>query len=141
MGGRGAPECSYAPASRGTRQLGYKKTIMSDATNTVRARLNNDLLLSMKRRDLVATTVLRSVLAALDNASAVPMSNSHVPVFGRSGDVPRKVLSEIECEAILRNEAQTLRAAAEEYERLGRISEATRFRAELAIVERYLSAV
>jgi uncharacterized protein YqeY len=111
---------------------------MSDAAELMRARLRRDLLAAMKSRDSIATATLRCLIAALDNASAVPMSVLHVPVLGRSGDVPRKILSATECEGILDREAHTRCVAATEYERLGRHEEAARLRAEFAVIERYV---
>lgn len=111
---------------------------MSDVA--IRARLRSDLLSSMKSKDAVAISVLRSLLAALDNASAVPMDSTHVPMFGRSGDVPRKVLSAVDCEGIVTEEISSRSVAVAEYVRLGRDTEAARLRAEIAVVERYLSS-
>jgi uncharacterized protein YqeY len=112
---------------------------MSDAAELMRARLSRDLVSAMKSRDSIATAALRSLIAALDNASAIPMSAAHVRVLGRSGDVPRKILSATECEDILGKEAQTRRVGASEYENLGRHEEAARLRAELAVIGRYVS--
>jgi uncharacterized protein YqeY len=112
---------------------------MNDAAELIRARLGGDLLHAMKSRDSIATSTLRSLLAALDNASAVPVSTPLVPVFGRSGDVARRILSAADCEGILETEARTRRVAATEYERLGRHDEAARLRAELAVIERYVA--
>jgi len=106
---------------------------------SIRARLKRDLLNSMKSKDTVSISVLRSLLAALDNASAIPIDSTHVPVFGRSGDVPRKVLSAVDCEGILTEELRSRLAATAEYVRLGRDTEAVRLRAEIAVIERYVS--
>ena len=111
---------------------------MGDAAELMRARLSRDLLSAMKSRDSIATATLRSLLAALDNASAVAVSGAHVPVFGRSGDVPRRTLSATDCEDILGKEAHTRSVAAAEYGRLGRTEEAARLRAEIAVIERYV---
>jgi uncharacterized protein YqeY len=109
---------------------------MSDVA--IRKRLKSDLLSSMKSKDTVAISVLRSLLAALDNASAVPVDATHVRVFGRSGDVPGKALSAADCEDILTEELRSRSVAAAEYVRLGRDTEAARLRAEIAVVERYV---
>ena len=112
---------------------------MIDAAASLRSQLSDDLLAAMKSRDSVATSALRALLGALDNASAVPANATHVPVFGRSGDVPRRVLSVDECANVLRAEAAGHAVAAAEYERLGRHADAARLRAELAVFERYLA--
>jgi uncharacterized protein len=111
---------------------------MSTETPSLRTRLSTDLRTAMKERDTVATLTLRSLLEAMDNASAVPMTAEHVPVYGRSGDVPRKIVAESDYKIILRNEAASRRAAALEYERLGRTEAAAQVRAELSIVMRYI---
>lgn len=45
---------------------------MSDMAGSLRRQLKGDLLLAMKAKDIIAISALRSVLSALDNASAVP---------------------------------------------------------------------
>jgi hypothetical protein len=72
----------------------------------------------------------------MDNACAVPMTAGRMPVYGRSGDVPRRVVTESEYEIILRNEAASRNTASLEYERLGRTEAAARMRAELSVVLR-----
>ena len=94
---------------------------MNDAASVIRSRLNGDLLHAMRLRDLIATGALRSLLAALDNASAVPEGEASVSIFRRSSDVPRRALSAKECESILRNEAHSRLFAVAQYERLGRL--------------------
>ena len=47
---------------------------MSDAAEPLRRKLQQDLLLAMKAKDLIGISALRSVMSALDNASAVPVS-------------------------------------------------------------------
>lgn len=111
---------------------------MFDATPTLPERLRNDLRNAMKERDTVATTTLRSLLGAFDNASAVPMTTEHVPVYGRSGDVPRKVVTERDYQEILRREALARRTTALEFERLGCPEAATRLEAERSIILRYV---
>ncbi|MBC7982584.1 MAG: GatB/YqeY domain-containing protein [Candidatus Obscuribacterales bacterium] len=105
---------------------------------SLRRQLNGDLLLAMKAKDTVAISALRSVLSALDNASAVPISTVSAPVFGLSGDVPRKDLSETDCQQIISTEVSARSDAVEEYTRLGRGDEAARLCAERAVIERYV---
>ena len=112
---------------------------MSDATPTLPTRLRTDLLKAMKERDTAATTTLRSLLGAFDNASAVPMTTEHVPVYGRSGDVPRKVVTERDYQEILQREALARQTAALEFERLGCGEAASRLEAELSIILRYVA--
>jgi uncharacterized protein len=111
---------------------------MSDMAGSLRQQLNGDLLLAMKAKDIIAISAIRSVLSALDNASAVPASTVAAPVFGRSGDVPRRDLSDTDCQAIISAEVSARALAAEEYTRLGRDDVAARLRAEQAVIERYV---
>lgn len=111
---------------------------MSDVAASLRRQLSGDLLLAMKAKDSIAISALRSVLSALDNASAVPASTVAAPVFGRNCDVPRRDLSDADCQRIIRAEASARATAAEEYTRLGRDDAAARLRAEQAVVERYV---
>jgi uncharacterized protein YqeY len=106
----------------------------------LRQQLNGDLILAMKAKDTIAICALRSVLSALDNASAVPASTVAAPVFGRNGDVPRRDLSDIDCQSIISAEVRARALAAEEYTRLGREDAAARLRAEQAVIERYAVA-
>ena len=112
---------------------------MSNEISPLRMRLSTDLRRAMKERDMLTTMTLRSLLEAMDNASAVPMTAEHVPVYGRSGDVPRRIATEDDYRLIMRNEAAS-RQAALEYERLGRIDAAAQVRAELNVVMRYIDS-
>ena len=111
---------------------------MSDMAPSLRQRINADLLLAMKAKDTVAISALRSVLSALDNATAVPASTVPAPVFGHNGDVPGRDLSDSDCQSIISAAVSDRSAAAEEYERLGRDDVAARMRAEQAVMERYI---
>lgn len=113
---------------------------MATETSPLRTRLSTDLRLAMKDRDTLTTLTLRSLLEAMDNASAVPMTAEHVPVYGRSGDVPLRIVTEDDYRLIVRHEAAARQAAALEYERLGRIEAAAQVRAELTVVLRYIDS-
>lgn len=112
---------------------------MRDVAEALRQELGRDLLLAMKAKDAIAVSALRSVLSALDNASAVPVSTVAAPVFGRNGDVPRRELSDLDCRSIIEAEVSARVQAAQEYARVGRDDVAARLREEQAIVERYVS--
>src|SRR5262245_43255417 len=114
---------------------------MTDAAEPLRRRLSEDLLLAMKAKDAVAVAALRSVMSALDNASAVPASAALALAPGRNADVPRRDLSNEECRRIVGDEANTRAASAAEYARLGQDGAAARLRAEQAVVERYVESV
>lgn len=113
---------------------------MSDeAAPGLRARVEADLKASLRARDRAATATLRSLLAAFDNAGAVPLTAAHVPVYGRANEVARRVLSDDDLRAIVAREADELRAAASEYVAHGR-PEADELWAGIEVLSRYLSA-
>jgi uncharacterized protein YqeY len=108
---------------------------------SVRNRIKADLLLAMKASESATVATLRTMLAALDNAEAVPLDASFQPLVGQSNDVPRKVLSEKEFLQVLHNEANGRRTAVATYEQLGKVEEANRLRAELAVFAKYLGDI
>lgn len=105
---------------------------------TIFEQLKADLLKARKARDGVRVETLRTMISALDNATAVEVDASFVPIEGHTPDVPRRELSEQDCLGILRVEAEGRQSALAQYEQLGRANEAARLREELAIVAEYL---
>jgi len=91
----------------------------------------------MRARETIEVATLRSMLAAIDNAGALP-SAAAGPVVGRSADVPRRPLSDTDVRKIIDAEAEERRTAIPEYERLGKSSDAKRLREELSVLSRYL---
>lgn len=114
---------------------------MSEAKPTLVERLKADLKVAMKERQSSRVIALRTMLSALDNASAVEVDRSFVPLEGRTPDVPRKELSEEEQLDILRREAQGRLASIHKYEQLGKLDEAARLRAELLAFAGYVDDV
>ena len=104
----------------------------------LRARLKADLPKAMKARQSHTVTALRTVLAAIDNAEAVEVDTSRVPLVGRSNDVPRKVLTEEQIEAILQREIADLHATIVQYQQIGKVREAEQLRARLEVLVGYL---
>ena len=103
----------------------------------------------MKARDAVAVAVLRSALAAIDNAEAVDDAGAPTTLSGDgpiaksvsglgAGEVPRRLLTPEEEATIVASEMAERRAAAAEYDRLGRPDEALRLRAEAAVIAAYV---
>ena len=118
--------------------------------DALRARLASDLRQAMKSRNAVERATLRALLATLDNASAVPLSAPEDTspdarldaafASAASSEVPRREVTADECRDRIDAEARERREAAALYDRLQRHADADRARAELAIVERYLSS-
>jgi hypothetical protein len=122
----------------------------------MRASLRDDLKAALKARDRVATAALRSTLAAIDNAEAVPVDD---PVDSVTGDEPvvtgnehvagsaaglgatevaRRHLTKADLRSIVESEVRERSVAAAEYEQLGRNDFAERLRAEAEVLSRYL---
>src|SRR5580704_17483404 len=109
---------------------------MSDVELRLRAALKE----SMKSRDVVATSAIRSALGAIDNAGSVggigrvePEDSGHIAgsVDGLgAGDVPRREWDEVQIVNIVLAEVKDRERAAEEYADLGRTEEAARLRSE-----------
>lgn len=105
---------------------------------SLRERLKADLKTAMKARQLHTINTLRTALAAIDNAEAVDVDPSFVPLNGITKDVPRKVLSEADMDAILRAEAENMRTALAHYEAGGKTAEAEILREKLNTLLPYL---
>jgi uncharacterized protein YqeY len=115
----------------------------------MRASLRDDLKAALKARDSVATAALRSALAAIDNAEAVPAGhpldcatgNEHVAGSAAglgTTEAARRHLTKADLRSIIENEVRERSAAATEYEQLGRNDFAERHRAEAEVLSRYL---
>jgi uncharacterized protein YqeY len=93
----------------------------------LRERLRAAVPVAMKARDRATVAALRSALAAVDNAEAVDGGGDDVragaietsPVGVGAAEVGRRVLSEAEVTAIVRNEVSERRAAAAAYQASG----------------------
>lgn len=93
----------------------------------------------MKERDRTAVTVLRSTLAAIDNAEAVDAAGGSSaiessPVGIGVAEVERRALSEEDIAEIVRSEVADREAAAQEYDRAGRSERAEALRAEARVL-------
>ena len=110
----------------------------------IRDRLPRALRDAMRARDSVAVSALRSALAALDNAGAVPPDPAPAAASGPhfagavaglgAGEVPRRGLAAGEAERIVRAEIAERDAAAAGYEGAGHGEQARRLRQEARIL-------
>ncbi len=110
-----------------------------DPAAATRSRLRESLRAAMLARHTQEAQVLRSLLAAVDNAQAVPTGEAggrYVPrAFGDgSAEVPRLVLSAEDLRRLFRREIEERRAAAEELRRHGRADRADALIAEADII-------
>lgn len=115
----------------------------------VRTRLRAGLRDAMRERDRAAVSALRSALAALDNAEAVPVADHSVVSAGGehvasaaigvgAAEAERAELSNAEIADILQREVDERRTAAREYSDAGRADAAERLEAEAAALARYV---
>jgi uncharacterized protein len=108
-----------------------------DAAEAMRQKLQTDLRAAIKGRQALDIAVLRGLIAAIDNAGAVPLAAKSEPP---QHEVERRHLDSGEVQALLRREYQAHQAAATEFARLGRRVESERANFATAIVSRYLSS-
>jgi uncharacterized protein len=110
------------------------------------ARLRRALTTALSSRDMVAAAAIRSALAAVGNAEAVPVPDGSQPARARTGsehvagataglgaaEAARRHLSEADIAAIVLAEIAERHAAADQYDGLGRADQAERLRREAA---------
>lgn len=117
----------------------------------LRARLQAALTEALRGRDLAAASALRSALAALGNAEAVPAGTPGSPavtspyVAGTTvgvgaAEAQRRSLPPARAEAIVRSEITERRDAADDYERHGHRGRADKLRHEADVLADVLEA-
>ncbi len=121
---------------------------LSDA-EMLRAALRRDLTAAMKARDPDAVAVLRTAIAAIDNAEAVaapgtaPAATSVHVAGARAGlgaaEVPRRQLAGDELRAILRDQLAEYTREADRYAAHGQHAAAERLRNQASLLAGYLS--
>jgi uncharacterized protein len=106
--------------------------------------LREALRVALKSRDRVAVAALRSALAAIENASAVPAAGrgglaiEESPAGPGAADVARRELTESDMTRIIRSEVADREAAARDYEAAGRTERAAHLRAEADALRAHL---
>ncbi|MEZ4660200.1 MAG: GatB/YqeY domain-containing protein [Caldilineaceae bacterium] len=106
----------------------------------IREKMKADLTRAMKARQPEAVDGLRAVLAAIDNAEAVPVEQAAwaEPVMGQRTEVPRKELSAEDTRQIIQREVDERRAASVKYASLGLADEAARLARVADLIAGYL---
>ena len=94
----------------------------------------------MQERAVLRIRTLRTLIAALDNAEAVPLEGRHeryvVHAFSdRSAEVTRLTLTQREVGELFEREAVARRAAAAHLAALGKLVQASDLQAEAAIID------
>jgi uncharacterized protein len=107
----------------------------TDAAEAMRQRLQSDLRSAIKTRAVREVAVLRQLIAAIDNAGAVPLPPKAQPV---QCEVERRSLGFDDIQALLEREFDLRRQAANELSRLDRTVEAETAKFEMDVVGRYL---
>jgi uncharacterized protein len=107
----------------------------TDAAEAMRQRLQSDLRCAIKTRAVRDVAVLRQLIAAIDNAGAVPLPAKAQPV---QCEVERRSLGFDDIQALLEREFDLRQHAASEFSRLGRAVEAETAKFEMDVVGRYL---
>ena len=142
-----------------------EETERPEAAEDIRARMRRGLVAAMKARDQQTVAVLRSTLAAIDNAEAIendevvyddaideyvadPGSalgavDAHPAVAGSvlgvgAAEVDRQILTPEEVEEVVRGEVTVREVAADMLARVGRPDHAERLRAQAKLLTTYL---
>jgi len=108
----------------------------TNAAEAMRQRLQSDLRSAIKARAVREVSVLRQLIAAIDNAGAVPLPPKGQPV---QSEVERRSLGFDDIRALLQREYDTRKHAVTEFSRLGRTVEAETAQFEMDVVGRYLA--
>lgn len=114
-----------------------------DSVRILKDRLRADLKLAMKARNSPEASLLRSLLAAIDNAEAPAQSAEQSSAVSRSfaegaAEVGRLALSGAQLNQLLMAECDARLEAAADMVKLGQSERAKMLRAEAALVKRYL---
>jgi len=117
---------------------------MSEAAR-LRERLRADLKQAMQERRREEANLLRTLVAAIDNAEAVPLPPGHKPADSArfadgTAEAARRVLDQEALAAILAGEIASRREAAATIAAGGEAERAARLEAEALFVARYLPA-
>ena len=105
----------------------------------LKERLRVDLKVAMRERKQDQVAVLRTLIAAVDNAEAQPSEAFAERLRQREtiGEVARRELAAADLNEVLEAEARSRVAAAEDYVRHGRPDDAARLRREADLIGRY----
>lgn len=104
----------------------------------LKQRLRADLKSAMQAKATADVRALRALIAALDNAEAVPHEGLDAPqAFGAVAEAARRELDPAAVERVLANEVDTRLAAASDYDRNQRLDESARLRDEAELIARY----
>jgi uncharacterized protein YqeY len=114
-----------------------------DAAKALKDRLRADLRVAMKAGASRDASVIRALVAALDNAEAPPVRKDPDAALGYAfasgaAEVERLLLGEADVRRVLLVEIAEREAAADEMRRLAQADRAAALDAEIAVAKRYL---
>ena len=109
------------------------------STNALKERLRADLKAAMRERKTDEVGVIRTLIAAVDNAEAQPLADFHERLRQAEpiGEIARRELDAEALDAVLAAETHSRLSAAGDYDRNGRPEDAARLRGEAALIARY----
>jgi uncharacterized protein YqeY len=115
-----------------------------DAGSEMKARLRADLRTAMKDWNQLEARVIRSLVAAIDNAEAPEVLAEQAESLqhqfkNRSAEVDRLWLTRLQVREVLINERQERDRAAATFDRLDKSDRAAALREETRVIERYLT--
>ena len=117
-----------------------------DPTSGLRDRMGAALTASMKGRDRAAVAALRSALARVSNAEAVPVDSApragaieQARVGAGAADAPRRELTEADVRGIVEAEVAEHDHAARHLTDIGRPDDAARVAAQAEVLRRLLA--
>jgi uncharacterized protein YqeY len=107
--------------------------------HALKERLRGDLKAAMRERRPADVALIRTLVAAIDNAEAVPIDSLAERLRLREdvGEIARRELDAATLDAVLAKEIDARQSAAQDYERHGRADDAARLRGEAEAIERY----
>lgn len=105
----------------------------------LKERLRADLRTALRERKPREVAMIRTLIAAIDNAEALPIDEFEERIRRREavGEVGRRDLDNAALGELLAAEARSRLAAAEDYERHGRGEDGARLREEADLIARY----
>jgi uncharacterized protein YqeY len=117
--------------------------MIKDAAFAMKTRLRADLRAAMKEGRASDVRLIRTLVAAIDNAEAPPLPDDqrameHHRFHDGSAEVDRLSLTSAQVRAVLVAEMQERKRAAEEMNRVNRADYADALHAEMLLVSRYI---
>jgi uncharacterized protein YqeY len=109
------------------------------SAGALKDRLRADLKVAMRERKAEEMALIRTLIAAVDNAEAQPIDGFAERLRQRDaiGEVARRELDTTALDDLLASEARARFAAAADYERHGRGDDAARLRREAELIAGY----